>query len=240
MNMKVDFVAIALLLALEAQTLAANGNAAQGQHVFGACAACHSLQPDQNMTGPSLAHLWNRKAGSLASFSRYSSAMKSANVQWNDKTLDEWIADPQRVIPGNEMTFAGIKDAKQRADLIAFLKQVTENGGSQMSQQGRPMGGMGGMGGMMGGRQAPNLKKLNPEDRVQAITHCKDTYTVITADGQTRKFWERNLRLKTDTSSDGPEKNAPALVGAGMMGDRADVIFADPSEISPLIGSKCD
>jgi cytochrome c len=233
MNMKGDFlVAIGLLLALEAQTLAANGNPNQGQRVFGACAACHSLRPDQNLTGPSLAHLWNRKAGSLASFSRYSSAMKSASVEWNDKTLDEWIADPQHVIPGNQMTFAGIKDAKQRADLIAFLKQETEVGGSQMSQQG-------GMGGMMGGGQAPNLKKLNPEDRVQTITHCKDTYAVTTADGQTRKFWERNLRLKTDTSSDGPEKNAPALVGAGMIGDRADVIFADPSEISAHIAAKC-
>jgi cytochrome c len=238
--MKGDFlVAIGLLLALEAQALAANGNPIQGQRVFGVCVACHSLQPDQNLTGPSLAHLWNRKAGSLASFSRYSSAMKSASVEWNDKTLDEWIADPQRVIPGNQMTFAGIKDAKQRVDLIAFLKQETEGGGSQMSQQGGSMGGMGGMGGMMGGQQAPNLRKLDPEDRVQAITHCKDTYAVTTADGQTRKFWERNLRLKTDTSSDGPEKNAPALVGAGMMGDRADVIFADPSDISGFIVNKC-
>jgi hypothetical protein len=43
-----------------------------------------------------------------------------------------------------------------------------------------------------------------------------------------------------DTFCFGPEKNAPALVGAGMMGDRADVIFADPSEISPLIASKCE
>jgi cytochrome c len=155
MNMKGDLlVAIGLLLAFEARTLAANGNPIQGQRVFGACAACHSLQPDQNLTGPSLAHLWNRKAGSLGSFSRYSPAMRSANVEWNDKTLDEWIADPQRVIPGNQMTFAGIKDAKQRADLIAFLKQETDSGGSQMSQQGGPMGGMGGMGGMMGGRQA--------------------------------------------------------------------------------------
>jgi cytochrome c len=241
--MKGDFLAaIGFLLALGAQTLAANGNATQGQRVFGACAACHSLQLDQNMTGPSLAHLWNRKAGSLASFSRYSSAMKSANIEWNDKTLDEWITDPQHVIPGNQMTFAGIKDAKQRADLIAFLKQATEGGGSQMGQQDGPMRGMDGMGGMgmMGGRQVPNLKKLDAEDRVQAISHCKDTYAVTTADGQTRKFWERNLRIKTDTSNDGPEKNAPALVGAGMMGDRADVIFADPSEISPLIASKCE
>jgi cytochrome c len=233
--------AVTLLLMLDAQAFAVDGSAARGQRVFGACAACHSLQPDQNMSGPSLAQLWNRKAGSLASFSRYSSAMKSANVEWNDKTLDEWIADPQHVIPGNQMTFAGIKDPKQRADLIAFLKQATEGGGSQIGQEGGQMRGMmGGMGGMMGGGQAPNLKKLDAENRVQATTHCKDTYAVTTADGQTRKFWERNLRLKTDTSSDGPEKNAPALVGAGMMGDRADVVFADPSEISPLIGSKCD
>jgi cytochrome c len=163
--------------------------------------------------------------------------MKSARVEWNDKTLDEWIADPQRVIPGNQMTFAGIKDEKQRADVIAFLKQATEGGGSQMGQG--IMGGMDGMGGMMGGGQASNLKKLDAENRVQAITHCKDTYAVTTADGQTRKFWERNLRLKTDTSSDGPEKNAPALVRAGMMGDRAGVIFADPSDISGFIVNKC-
>jgi cytochrome c len=67
---------------------------------------------------------------------------------------------------------------------------------------------------------------------------CKDTYTIITANGQTRRFWERNLRLKIDGSGDGPEKNAPALIPAGMMGDRADVIFADPSEIGAFI-KKC-
>ncbi len=92
---------------------------------------------------------------------------------------------------------------------------------------------------MTGGGRVPNLKNLAPAARVQDITYCKDTYTVTTANGQTRKFWERNLRLKTDASDDGPEKNAPALVGAGMVGDRADVIFADPSEISPFIASKC-
>jgi cytochrome c len=233
-------VAVALLLTLEAQTLAADGNPTRGQRVFGACAACHSLQPDKNMTGPSLADVWGRKAGSVASFSRYSSALKSANIEWNDKTLDEWIKDPQHLVPLNEMTFEGIKDAEQRTDLLAFLKEATKKGGSLTAQQSGPMGGMmGGMGGMMGGGQVPNLKKLYSAQRVQAITHCKDTYTVTTANGHSRKFWERNLRLKTDVSDDGPEKNAPALVDAGMMGDRADVIFADPSEISPFIAAKC-
>lgn len=67
--MKGDFlVAIGLLLTLRAQALAADGNPTQGQRVFGACAACHSLQPDQNMTGPSLAHLWNRKDRKLGEF----------------------------------------------------------------------------------------------------------------------------------------------------------------------------
>jgi cytochrome c len=138
------------------------------------------------------------------------------------------------------MTFPGIKDTQQRADLLAFLKEATKKGAPQTAQQGGPMGGMmGGMGGMMGGGQVPNLKKLYSAQRVQTITYCKDTYTVTTANGQSRKFWERNLRLKTDASNDGPEKNAPALVDAGMIGDRADVIFADPSEISPFIAPKC-
>jgi cytochrome c len=227
-----------LTLLFGADRAFSEGNETRGQRVFGACAACHSLQPDQSMTGPSLAELWNRKAGSLASFSRYSPALKSANIVWNDKTLDDWITNPQHLVPGNEMTFDGIKDARQRADLLAFLKEATQPGAS-VAQQRESMPGMGGMGGMMGGGQVPNLKALDPADRVQEISHCKDTYTITTADGRTRKFWERNLRLKTDASAEGPEKNAPALVGAGMMGDRADVIFADPSEISAHIAAKC-
>lgn len=236
MNRRAGLMLVALGVSTAVSpTLAADGNSTRGQRVFNACAACHSLQPDQNMTGPSLAALWNRKAGSVASFSRYSPALKSANIVWNDKTLDDWITDPQHLVPGNQMTFPGVKDARQRADLLAFLKEATQPGASS-AQQGAPMGGMGGM---MGGGQVPNLKNLDPAARVQEITYCKDTYTITTANGQTRKFWERNLRLKTDASGDGPEKSAPALVGAGMVGDRADVIFADPSEISPFIASRC-
>src|SRR6516225_9708317 len=172
-------VAAFLTFLFDADSAFSEGNATRGQRVFGACAACHSLQTDQNMTGPSLAGLWDRKAGSLASFSRYSSALQSANIVWNDKTLDEWVTGPQHLVPGNEMTFAGIKDARQRADLLAFLKEATQPGAS-VAQGGQ----MGGMGGMMGGGQVPNLKHLDPENRVQAITYCKDTYTVTTANGQ--------------------------------------------------------
>jgi cytochrome c len=85
----------------------------------------------------------------------------------------------------------------------------------------------------------PNLKQLEPEDRVRSINHCGDTYEVATADGKTRDFWERNLRFKTDVSAEGPQKGVPAIVPAGMMGDRADVIFASPHEISSFIAEHC-
>ena len=228
---------VLVTLSFGASAAFSQGNPARGQRAFGPCAMCHSLQPDQNMTGPSLAGLWNTKAGSVASFTRYSPALQSSNIVWSDKTLDEWITDPQHLIPGNQMTFAGIKDPRQRADLLAFLKEATQPGASTAQGHGQ-MGGMG-MGGMMGGNQDSDLKQLGPEGHVKGVTYCKDTYTVTTANGEARKFWERNLRLMTDASNRGPAKNDPVIVGAGMMGDRADLIFADPSEISTFIASKC-
>src|SRR5262249_5707160 len=178
------FLAAFTVVASIASVQAAGGDAARGQRTFGACAACHSLQPDQNMTGPSLSGLWNRKAGGLQSFRRYSPALKAADVVWNDQTLDAWIADPQHLIPGNQMTFQGMKNAQQRADLLAFLKQATQPGSTHTAQQ--------------GGGMVPNLRKLDAGDRVQTIRYCGDTYRVTTADGKTHTFWERNLRLKTE------------------------------------------
>lgn len=227
---------IFVLSVLAPQAMAADGNPARGQRIFGTCAACHALQPDRNMTGPSLAGLWNRKAGALPSFSRYSPALKSASIVWNDQTLDAWIEDPQHLVPGNEMSFPGLKDARQRADLLAFLKEATQPGAARANEQNGPMRGMSPM---MRGGDVPNLKELDAEQRVQTIAYCKDTYTVTTANGEVRKFWERNLRLKTDSSVDGPEKNAPALIRAGMMGDRADIIFSEPGEIGAFVAAKC-
>jgi cytochrome c len=226
---------ILALIALPYQVIAQPGDATRGERMYRACVACHSLEPNRNMTGPSLAEIWNRKSGSLPSFPRYSPALKSAGIIWNDDTLDEWIKDPQHFVPGNTMTFPGLKDPRQRADLLAFLKDASRPGHAPKASQGG--GQMGGM--MMGGGAVPNLKNLDPEDRVQSINHCGDTYKVATADGKMRDFWERNLRFKTDVSDDGPQKGSPALVPAGMMGDRADVTFASPDEISGFITGQC-
>src|SRR5260370_29368825 len=150
------------LIAGRAKAETANSN--RGQRVCAACAACHSLEPDRNMTGPSLANLWSRKAGSLASFARYSSALKASGVVWNDKTLDEWTKDPAHLIPDNQMVFQGIKNDQQRADLLSFLKQATQPGSAAFqAAQGSRMA-----------ASVPNLKKLDPEDRVQKIAHRAD------------------------------------------------------------------
>jgi cytochrome c len=226
---------ILALVVLPYRAVAQPGDATRGERLYRACVACHSLEPNRNMTGPSLAEIWNRRSGSLPSFPRYSPALTSAGIIWNNDTLDEWISDPQHFIPGNTMTFPGMKDARHRADLLAFLKEATQPGHApRAAQGGNQMAGM-----MMGGAAVPNLKKLDPADRVQSIKHCGDTYKVATADGKIRDFWERNLRFKTDVSDDGPRKGAPAIVAAGMMGDRADVIFASPDEISGFISHQC-
>jgi cytochrome c len=230
------FVIALLMLAWRSSAVAEPGDPARGQRNFRVCAPCHSLDPDVNMTGPSLAGLWERKAGSLPSFERYSDALKSSGIIWDDRSLDAWLADPDSMVPANEMPFNGIKNPQHRADLLAFLKEATKPGAApQMSAQGP----MRGMGGMMGGGRVPNLKSVEANMQVKAITYCRDTYRVTTADGTTRAFWERNLRLKTDSGKDGPPSGAPALVRAGMMGDRADVIFSAPEEISKTIEARC-
>src|SRR5256885_8560890 len=150
-------IAIIVAIGPLASAQAASGDIARGQQDFRACAQCHSLEPNRNMTGPSLAGLWGRKAGSLPSFERYSDALKSSGIIWDDRSLDGWLSDPDRMVPDNEMPFNGIKDARDRADLLAFLKGATQPGAVPQRNAQAPMGGMGGM--MCGGPE-PDLKQL--------------------------------------------------------------------------------
>src|SRR5947208_13542048 len=105
----IAMIILTTLIVLPYRATAEPGNPARGERMYRACVACHSLDADRNTTGPSLAEVWNRKSGSLTSFPRYSPALKSAGIIWNDDTLDEWIKDPQHFIPGNTMTFPGMK-----------------------------------------------------------------------------------------------------------------------------------
>jgi len=210
------------LLATSGAAIAA-GEAERGARAFQACAACHSLEPDRNLSGPSLSGLWGRKAGGLASFSRYSDALGKSGIVWDEKTLDAWVRNPEALVPRNLMLFEGIRDDRARADLIAFLKAASRPG-SPLAGKPRPL---------------PNLRDAPPGARVSAIRHCKDTYYVSSAAGDTVPYWEFNLRFKTDSSASGPAPKAPVLVGQGMQGDRAQLVFASPGEISSFIREEC-
>ncbi len=207
----------------------AAGDPVQGAKAFGNCVACHSIEAGQNMTGPSLNDVLGRKAGGLASFHRYSDALKHSGLVWNEQTLDAWIANPAALIPGNDMRFQGIPDAQTRSNLVAYLKAVAEGKGRSLAFQ----AGMNISGGL------PDLKQADPERRVKTIRYCDDTYIVTTAAGKTVKFWEFNLRFKSDSTGHGPRKGEPVLVGQGMSGDRAQIVFTSPAEIAAFIKSEC-
>jgi cytochrome c len=202
----------------------------RGAALFQQCAACHSLAAGRHLTGPSLAGVVGRKAGTAPGFGRYSAPLRDSGLVWNRGTLDRWLADPAALVPGNAMAFAGIGDARARADLIAYLTAASE--GKDVPAPARGMA-------MMGQGERLILKQAAPDRQVTAIRYCPDAYRVSTAAGKTFTFWERNLRLKTDSSAEGPLPGKPVLLHAGMMGDRAFVVFAAPEEISALIRREC-
>ena len=102
----------------------AAGDAAAGAQLFKAqCGACHSTEAGKNGVGPSLAGVIGRKSGSVPGF-RYSAANRDAAITWNAEVLDHYLTNPREVIPGTIMPFAGLSNATQRANLIAYLETL--------------------------------------------------------------------------------------------------------------------
>jgi cytochrome c len=101
------------------------GDPTRGKSVFALCSACHTtVKGGSNMVGPNLHGLFGAPAGAKSGFA-YSDALKASGWTWDATRLDQWVADPQGSLPGNKMVFVGVKDAAQRADLIAYLKVAT-------------------------------------------------------------------------------------------------------------------
>jgi len=209
------------MLAIGASAHAAAGDAARGAQIARVCLACHSLNAGRNLTGPSLAGVFNRKAGTAEGFTRYSDALKNAAFGWDEQHLDAWLKNPAQLVPGNAMSFAGIPDARSRADVIAYLQAVSAG-------RVKPPD-----------RGLPDLKQAPPRARVTAMTRCGDAYRITTGDAETHTFWEFNVRFKTDSSPDGPEPGHPVVLGNGMQGDRIAVVFSGLDEIATYVQQKC-
>ena len=235
MNTKHCLVASAAIFISAAFNAAhADGNPQRGAMVYGACASCHSLEPNLQLTGPSLAGIWGKKAASVSNFPRYSEALKKRDFVWDEVTLFAWLADPNAFVPGTYMTFRGIRDDKARSDLIAFLRLALIPDGAKLVVAQRLIPAEEARG------QAPDaLEAAGPEARVTAIRHCRNSFFVATADGKERPFWELNLRIKVDSGATGPKGGKPVLIPAGGQGDRGSVVFSDPAEIGRVIEEKC-
>lgn len=99
---------------------------ARGEQVYARCAGCHAIEG--NRTGPQHCGLFGRRAGTAPGYNAYSPAMRESRWIWDEKSLNFFLQDPMKALPGTSMGYAGVKDDTERADLIAWLKQSSHVG----------------------------------------------------------------------------------------------------------------
>ncbi len=108
-------------------TLLATADVAKGEAVFKKCAACHTIaQGGANGIGPNLWAAMGKQHGHVAGFA-YSDALKSVPGNWDWEGMDKWLANPKKYAPGTKMTFAGLGNPEERANLILYLNAQGSN-----------------------------------------------------------------------------------------------------------------
>lgn len=108
----------------------------RGEQLYARCAGCHAVEGHR--TGPEHCGLFGRRAGHASGFEGYSDAMRASKLVWNTRTLDAFLKDPMQALPGTSMGYAGVKDDRERADLIAWLRQATRAGQACTASQASP------------------------------------------------------------------------------------------------------
>jgi len=113
-----------LFFCLAVPVSAVSQDTGKGQKLFEECRACHALEKGaKESIGPDLHGVFGRKAGSVEDY-RYSPAMKRSGIVWTPEALDSYVADPQKAVPQNRMPYGGMADARDRADLIAYMREA--------------------------------------------------------------------------------------------------------------------
>jgi len=121
----VNLSAAMVFVGLLAGPALADGDVEKGKKVFNKCKSCHVVDEEKNKIGPYLVGVFGRSAGTLEDF-KYSDAMKESGIVWSPETLAEYLRKPKDFIPGNKMTFVGLKKEEQITDLLAYLQEATQ------------------------------------------------------------------------------------------------------------------
>ena len=111
------------VLLMTATAARADGDPTKGKQIFNKCMVCHSIQAGVNKIGSSLHGVVGRKAGTLAGY-EYTDAMKNSGFTWDEATLNKYLTNPRKVVPGTRMVFVGLPKEPDRLDVIAYLKQA--------------------------------------------------------------------------------------------------------------------
>ncbi|WP_423878158.1 copper-containing nitrite reductase [Bradyrhizobium sp.] len=209
-----------------ADTTGPQGDAVAGRQVFKKCQACHSLEPGKTVLGPSLSGIVGRKSGAEPDFN-YSPAMKQAALTWDAATLDAYLMDPQKIVPGNRMPFPGLKTDQDRKDLIAFLAAPASPAGASTSKAAAPAA------------SATATPQTKPGSDPVYLTDAKYTLRTGIAEG-------KMVFLGVGGSIDG--KANPVLTAAeGQIvqltlingeGTEHDIVFPDQGAKSPRVNGK--
>ena len=112
---------------IDISALMAMGDVASGEKIFKKCAACHSIVKDgKNNIGPALYNVVGRQVGSISDY-KYSKALSEYGKEWNFEELNGYLIKPAKWIKGTKMAFAGLRKEKDRASVIKYLNQNSDN-----------------------------------------------------------------------------------------------------------------
>ena len=120
-------LAAALAAAAAGSPALAEGDPARGEKVFAKCRACHTVaRGARHKVGPNLHGMFGRRAATAEGYRRYSKGLKTAGFAWDTELLDRYLTSPRKMIKGGRMIFPGLKKARDRADVIAYLMRTTK------------------------------------------------------------------------------------------------------------------